>query len=78
MKTTYNNIPVGFPYEGETIFFVEGKGKDISFDRWRACLYYAPHLAKTAFFETQSSYADFMAEASKHTFELYEDYLNYP
>lgn len=66
--------PTGFAYEGKTIYFVEAKGKDISYARWRADLYYKGHMASTAFFQTEATYNNFLAEAAKHTFEEYSDF----
>ena len=63
--------PKGFLYDGETIFFIEEKGKDIGFPRWRACLYYEPNFAKTVFFESESAYNDFI---NAHSNDTYEDY----
>jgi len=64
----------GFNWGGKHIFFVEAKGKDVSFNRWRMCLYYAPCLALTEFFETQEGYDAFLDEAAKHTFPSYAEY----
>lgn len=64
----------GFNWGGKQIFFVEAKGKDVSFNRWRMCFYYAPCLAHTEFFETQEGYDAFLVEAAKHTFPTYAEY----
>jgi hypothetical protein len=64
----------GFNYDGARIFFVEAKGKDISFERWRVCLYYAPCLALTAIFNTKDGYDAFLDESAKHTFPTYAEY----
>lgn len=64
----------GFNWGGKQIFYVEAKGKDVSFNRWRVCFYYAPCLAHTEFFETQDGYDAFLAEAAKHTFPTYAEY----
>ena len=71
---TISTRPQGFNYGGNHIFFVEAKGKDVSFNRWRMCLYYAPCLALTEFFETQEGYDAFLDEAAKHTFPSYAEY----
>lgn len=71
MSTT---IPAGFTFEGKQIFFVEPRDKDIGFPRWRANLYYGPHLALTAFFASEAAYIAFLFEAAKHTFPTYADY----
>jgi hypothetical protein len=64
----------GFNYGGQPIFFTEGKGKDVSFNRWRVCLYFAPCFALTEFFDTQEAYDAFLVEAAKHTFPTYAEY----
>lgn len=64
----------GFRHEGKRIFFIEGKGKDISFERWRVTLYYEPHLAKTFFFPSEKAYETFLRENLPKTFEHYEDF----
>jgi hypothetical protein len=64
----------GFNWGGKQIFFVEARGKDVSFNRWRMCFYYAPYLAHTEFFETQEGYDAFLIEAAKHTFPTYAEY----
>ena len=73
METATENKP-GFAFEGKQIYFIEGRGKDISFDRWRVTLYYAPNFALTHFLPTQKEYDDFMRE---HQPLCYEDYNNY-
>ena len=67
----------GFNWGGKQIFFVEPKGKDVSFNRWRMCFYYAPCMAHTEFFETQEGYDAFLVEAAKHTFPTYAEYRAY-
>lgn len=64
----------GFEYEGKRIFYIDPQGKDISFDRWRATLYYEPHMAMTAFFPTLAAYDVFLHE---HIHDTYMDYQCY-
>jgi len=61
----------GFMHEKTRIFFIEGRGKDISFERWRVSLYYAPHYAKTYFLETEKEYHDFITTNQR---KCYLDY----
>ena len=56
---------------GKIIRYVDYKGKDISFDRWRFDLYYMPHLAETHF---ENSEADALAFLEKIKGKVYEDY----
>ena len=74
MKTNIETEISGFNFGGKQIFFVEAKGRDISFERWRVCLYYAPCMALTEFFATERAYNEFIAEARKHTFTEYSEY----
>jgi hypothetical protein len=66
--------PKGFTWGNRQIGFIEWKGKDISFPRWRADFYYAPHLAETVFFDTELAYLEFQEESAKHT---YSDYATF-
>ena len=43
------------------IYYVEPKGKDVSFNRWRVCLYYKRGFAKTVFFNSQAKYDEFLS-----------------
>jgi hypothetical protein len=61
----------GFKHNGRTIFYMDQKGKDISFERWRVCLYYAPHYAATHFEPTAEAYNKFI---SGNVLNTYEDY----
>lgn len=53
--------PQGFDYNGMRIYFIDPHGKDISFNRWRAILYYAQNYAETVFFPSQKEYDEFLA-----------------
>ena len=64
----------GFVFGDHRIYFTEGKGKDISFDRWRMCLYYEPHLALTEFFRTEKAYNEFLANSKKCSYESYAEF----
>ncbi len=61
----------GFLHEDKKIMFMEAKGKDISFNRWRVTLYYQPNFALTHFLNSQQEYDDFI---TSHKADCYEDY----
>ena len=71
----YNHCPAYNPdLEGsEQIYFIEARGKDISFDRWRVCLYYRAGFAKTMFFYTASRYKAFLEKYNPLCFQDYEE-----
>jgi hypothetical protein len=64
----------GFEYEGKQIYFLDGQGKDISFERWRVNLYYSDYQAKTIFLNSQAEYDKFMQE---HQPLCYSDYATF-
>lgn len=64
----------GFDYDGKRIFFVEPRGKDAGFERWRMCLYYERNSALTAFFSTEFGYKSFLHKAKKYTFAEWSDF----
>jgi len=64
----------GFKFEGKRIYYIDAQGKDISFDRWRVSLYYAPHLAATHFLSSQAEYDRFLEDHRPDTFSEYEDF----
>lgn len=66
--------PIGRMYFGERIMFIEAKGKDISFNRYRFTLYYEPHKALTHFEYTPERAAEFMAENAPYVYANYDDY----
>jgi len=74
MATNKNITKKGFNHDGETIYFMEPKGKDISFNRWRITLYYAPHLAKTHFEYSEQAYNHFLKSHSDFVYDRYMDY----
>ena len=61
----------GFEFEGKRIYFMDGRGKDISFERWRVSLYYNHHQAATHFLPSQAEYDAFLTE---HQADCYDDY----
>jgi len=61
----------GFDFEGKRIFHIDGQGKDISFNRWRTSLYYAPGFAITHFMPTEKEYNDFITANSLNCFDDY-------
>lgn len=67
-------IKEGFKYEGKRIYFIDGEGKDISFERWRATLYYEPNYAVTVFFDTPNDYNMFL---QSHDSQCYKDYTDF-
>lgn len=56
------------------IYFIEGRGKDISFPRWRATLYYHPNFAATAFFGSAETYEKFI---SAHKPQCFDDFREF-
>lgn len=61
----------GFSLYTKQIYYIDAKGKDIGFDRWRVCLYYAGNFAATYFLETEQEYFDFLI---RHIPQCYSDY----
>ena len=49
-------------YPGKRFVFIDPHGKDISFERWRVCLYYAPHYAVTHFLPDELASQRFLAD----------------
>ena len=64
----------GFFFDGRKIYFIDPHGKDISFERWRVCLYYDRNHASTAFFDTEEEYTKFLSE---HMSKCYSDFLEF-
>ena len=69
-------MKTGFMHGGKRIYFIEAKGKDVSFERWRATLYYAPGFALTYFAQSQAEYDKFLALHNKDCYADYEEYKN--
>ncbi len=61
----------GFMFEDKRIHFIDGHGKDISFNRWRVILYYRPGFALPHFLDSQVEYDNFI---NKYQPFYYEDY----
>ena len=67
----------GFLYSGDyfgdtcRVYYIDSKGKDISFNRWRFCLYYTDNTAATHFTYSEESAAAFM---DTHKAQVYDDY----
>lgn len=59
---------------GHRAYFLEGHGKDISFDRWRVSAYYAPNLAETLFFPSDDDYQRFLRDAEGRVYTDFGDY----
>ncbi|MHB1098680.1 MAG: hypothetical protein ACYCZR_03920 [Burkholderiales bacterium] len=68
--------PPGFEYDGKTILFIDPQGKDASFERWRAILYYEPGFAKTTFFGTEFQYETFLAARQPLCYSTYAALCN--
>ena len=68
----------GFLYSDEgkrrRIYFIEGRGKDISYERWRVTLYYEPNFAMTAFFDSAEAYERFV---KAHAPQCFDDYVEF-
>uniref|UniRef100_A0A6M3J560 Uncharacterized protein n=1 Tax=viral metagenome TaxID=1070528 RepID=A0A6M3J560_9ZZZZ len=62
---------LGFLFNGKQIYFIDGQGKDISFDRWRVSLYYEPGFAETHFLPSQIEYDDFMEKYQPCCYDNY-------
>lgn len=69
--------PTGFLHKDQfsentqRVYFMEYKGKDISFDRWRFDLYYAPNFAMTHFEYSENAAMEFL---NNHKAECFSDY----
>lgn len=64
----------GFTHNERTIYFIDAKGKDISFNRWRVALYYAPHYAETHFVDSEANYNRFIESKLPATYQDYNDF----
>jgi len=49
---------------GETAYFLDLHGRDISFPRWRIIAYYAAQYAETVFFGSEAEYLAYIAAAA--------------
>ena len=71
----------GFEYfdtdtqEKRRIYYIEEKGKDASFERWRLELYYQPSFACTCFCNSLESYEEFLKKYKPFCFQDYVEYL---
>lgn len=65
---------IGFSHEGKTVKFIDAKGRDISFYRWRVDLYYDAHLAITYFFDSEYRYTHFIKRREQFCFDNYDDF----
>jgi hypothetical protein len=64
----------GFKHSGRTIYYIDGHGKDASFERWRVTLYYAPHYAETHFLQNEAEYNAFIANRLQHTYADFSEF----
>ena len=73
-------MPIGFDFFDDRnnsyrkIYFIEPKGKDVSFPRWRICLYYAAGFALTYFAGSEHEYDKFIEKNAAHCFSDYEEF----
>ena len=74
------NMPIGFMHSdvfnggAHRVYFIDPKGKDISFDRWRFDLYYANSSAMTHFEQSQEAADAFYEMFSPMCFANYTDF----
>ena len=70
--------PTGFLYTGEyakdaiKVLFIEPKGKDVSFPRWRFSLYYDKYLAATHFEYSEEGANNFLAKNNHKCFSEHD------
>jgi hypothetical protein len=56
------------------IYFIDGRGKDISFNRWRVTLYYDGNFAATHFLTSEIEYNSFIKRNSPACYGDYSDF----
>ena len=61
--------------EERTIYYIDPKGKDACFDRWRAYLYYTLGYAETLLFGSEGEYRAFLERHKNDTYSTYEEFL---
>lgn len=64
----------GFEYHGKIIKYIDEKGKDPGFYRWRLDLYYEPHRAKTKFLHNELTYEIYLAKHRQLCFSSYDEF----
>ena len=64
----------GFYHDGRHIFFMEKKGKDISFPRWWIICYYEGNQASTVFFDSEEKYNAFIDQNEPKCYTDYTDF----
>ena len=80
MTPNAKNMPIGFIHSdvfngrAHRVYFIDPKGKDISFDRWRFDLYYANNFAMTHFEPSQEAADAFYEMFSPMCFANYTDF----
>ena len=57
------------------IYYIEEKGKDTGFERWRLELYYQPNFACTCFCNSLEAYEEFLKKYKQDCFPDYVEYL---
>ena len=77
MKTGFLQVDRYSPFTIQRVFYMECKGRDISFPRWRIDLYYDLHLAMTHFEENETDYLAFIERHKEQCFDDYTAYKNY-
>jgi hypothetical protein len=66
------NKKYGFWHDGQLIVYLEPKGKDISFQRWRITGYYRPNFAITIFCQSETEYNQFLKSHINDCYDTYE------
>lgn len=56
------------------IYYIEKRGKDISFPRWRLTLYYAPNFATTILFYLQAEYEQYLLDNERFCYSDFEEF----
>jgi hypothetical protein len=66
----------GYKHNQRIIFFIDPRGKDISFGRWRVHLYYHPNYAETFFLNSQEEYEKYLSKHEPLCYESYEKFCS--
>jgi hypothetical protein len=60
-------------------YYVDPKGKDVSFERWRCCVYYHPYYATTKLFNHEEDYRAFLnSYPGEKTYQNFKDLFKDP
>lgn len=66
--------PPGLEIDGRTYWYIDARGRDISFPRWRVYMYYESHMAETVFFDAEATYNRFIQQSAPLTYADYADF----